>query len=73
MWHPGHLPLRDHTRVLLNMHRFDTSVPHLITRVRCTRIIVTLDIVSKVLHILRVTHLDYPSCDRLRTVSKDEL
>ena len=33
---------------------------------------VTLDIVSNVLRIPRVEHLDYPSCDRLRTVSKDE-
>ena len=35
--------------------------------------VVTLDIVSEVLHIPRVAHPDYPSCDRLRTVSKDEL
>ena len=34
---------------------------------------VTSDIVSEVLHVPRVTHPDYPSCDRLRTVSKDEL
>ena len=34
---------------------------------------VTPDIVSDVLHILRVAHLGYPSCDRLKNVSKDEL
>ena len=34
---------------------------------------VTKDIVSKVLRIPRVMHPDYPGCDRLRTVSKDEL
>ena len=34
---------------------------------------VTSDIVSDVLHVLRVTRLDYPGYDRLRTVSKDEL
>ena len=34
---------------------------------------VTLDIVSEVLHILRVTNPNYPGCERLRTVSKDEL
>ena len=34
---------------------------------------VTLDNVSEVLHVPRVTHPDYPSCERLRTVSKDEL
>ena len=37
------------------------------------RIVVTLDIVSEVLHVPRVAHLDYPSCVRLRTMSKDEL
>ena len=34
---------------------------------------VTLDIVSNVLRVLRVEHSDYPGCDRLRTVSKDDL
>ena len=34
---------------------------------------VTLDIVSKVLHVSRETHPDYPGCDLLRTVSKDGL
>ena len=34
---------------------------------------VTPDIVSDVLRILRVEHLDYPGYDRLRTVSKDKL
>ena len=34
---------------------------------------VTPDIVSNVLHVPRVEHPDYPSCDRLRTMSKDEL
>ena len=34
---------------------------------------VTLDIVSNVLHVPRVVHPNYPSCDRLKTVSKDEL
>ena len=34
---------------------------------------VTSDIVSEVLHVPRVTHPDYPSCDHLRTMSKDEL
>ena len=53
------------------MHRFDTSVPHFITRVR--DIVVTQNIVSEVLHVPRVAHLDYPSCDHLRIVSKDKL
>ena len=55
------------------MHRFDTSVPHFFSHVRGIRIVVTSDIVSKVLHVPRVAHPDYPDCNRLRTVSKDEL
>jgi len=35
--------------------------------------VVTSEIVSKVLHMPRVVHLDYPGCARLRTVFKDEL
>ena len=34
---------------------------------------VTPDIVSDMLRVPRVEHPDYPSCDRLRTMSKDEL
>ena len=55
------------------MYRFDTSVPHFITCIRGTRILVTSDIVSEVLHVPRVAHLNYPSCNLLRIVSKDEL
>ena len=55
------------------MHGLDTSVPLFHTRIRGTRIVVTQDIVSEVLHVLRVEHPDYPSCERLRTVSKDEM
>ena len=32
---------------------------------------VTSNIVSDVLHVLRVEHLDYPGYDRLKNVSKD--
>ena len=35
--------------------------------------VVTLDIISEVLHVPRVAYLDYLDCDRLRTVSKDKL
>ena len=45
----------------------------IITHVRGTHIVVTLNIVSKVLHVPRVAHPDYPSYDRLRIMSKDEL
>ena len=55
------------------MHEFDISVPHFFSHIRGMRIIVTLDIVSEVLHVPRVAHPDYPGCNRLRTVSKDEL
>ena len=54
------------------MHGFDFSVPLFITRVRGMRIVVTPDIVSNVLRVPRVEYLDYPGCDRLKTVSKDE-
>ena len=55
------------------MHEFDTSVPHFFSHVRGTRIVVALKIVPEVLHIPRVAIPDYPGCDYLRTVSKDEL
>ena len=56
-----------------NMHEFDSSVPHFFTCVCGTRIVVTLDLISEVLHVPRIVYLDYPGCDHLKTVSKDEL
>ena len=56
-----------------NMHGFDYLVPLFVTRIRGTHIVVTPDIVSDVLRVLRVEHLDYPSVEHLRTVSKDEI
>ena len=35
--------------------------------------VVTPNIISEVLHVPRVAHPDYPGCERLQTVSKDEL
>ena len=55
------------------MHGFDFSVPLFITCVRGTCIVVTPDIVSDMLCVPRVKHPDYLNCDRLKTVSKDEL
>ncbi|XP_065638772.1 uncharacterized protein LOC136071416 [Quercus suber] len=55
------------------MHRFDYLVPLFVTHIRGTRIVVILNIVSDVLHVSRVEHPDYPGCERLRIVSKDEL
>ena len=56
-----------------NMHGFDYFIPQFVTHIRGIRMVVTLHIVSEVLHILRVAHPNYPGCERLRTVSKDEL
>ena len=55
------------------MHGFNYSIPHFITRVRGTRIVVTLNFISKVLHILKVEFDDYLGREHLRTMSKDEL
>ena len=55
------------------MHRFDYSVPQFITRIQGMRVVVTSNLISKVLHVPKVEFADYPSCDRLRTMSKDEL
>ena len=55
------------------MHGFDHYVPHFVTRIRGSCIVVTPDLISEVLHIPRVEFADYPGCDRLRTVSKDKL
>jgi len=56
-----------------NMHGFDYSVPYFITRVRGTRIVVTLQIVADVLRVPRVEFPNYPSCECLRIVSKEEI
>ena len=56
-----------------NMHEFDYLVAYFVTRVRGTRIIVTLDHISEVLHVPRIEFADYPSCEHLRIMSKDEL
>ena len=55
------------------MHGFDYSIPQFSTRVRGIHMVVTLEIVSKVLHVPSVAHLDYLGCQRLKTMSKDEL
>ena len=56
-----------------NMHGFDYSTPLFITCVQGVRMVVTPAIIAEVLHVSRVAHPDYPSSERLRTVSKDEL
>ena len=55
------------------MHEIDRSVPLFFTHVQGTRIPVTPQLVADVLHVPRIEFPDYPSCERLRTVSRDEL
>ena len=56
-----------------NMHGFDTSIPQFVTCVQGMHIVVTPDLISEVLHVPKVVHPDYPGCNRLRAMSKDEL
>ena len=56
-----------------NIHGINTSMPQFVTTFRSTRIVVTPDLTSEVLCVLRVAHPDYPNCDRLQTVSRDKL
>ena len=55
------------------MHEIDRSVSLFFTCVRDTRIPVTPQLVADMLRVPRVEFPDYPSCEHLRTVSKDEL
>ena len=55
------------------MYGIDSSVPLFHTRIRGTRIVVTPELVSDVLHVPRVEFPDYLGCERLRTVSKNEM
>ena len=55
------------------MHEIDHSVPLFFTRVRGTHIPITSQLVADMLWVPRIEFPDYPSYERLRTVSKDEL
>ena len=55
------------------MHGIDRSVSLFFTHVRGTRIPVTPQLIADVLRVPRIEFPDYPSYERLRTVSKDEL
>ena len=55
------------------MHGIDSSVPLFFTHIRGTHISVTPQLVMDMLRVSRVEFPNYPSCERLRTVSKDEL
>ena len=55
------------------MHGIDQLLPLFFTRVRGTRIPITPQLVADVLRVPRIEFSDYPNCERLRTVSRDEL
>ena len=55
------------------MHGIDRLVPLFFTRIRGTHIPITPQLVAEVLRVPRIEFPDYPSCERLRTMSKDEL
>ena len=55
------------------MHRIDHSVPLFFTRVQGTRIPITPQLVADVLQVPRIEFPNYPSYERLRTVSRGEL
>ena len=56
-----------------NMHGIDLSVPLFFTCVRGMCIPVTSQLVADVLSVPKIEFPDYPSCEHLRTVSRDEL
>ena len=55
------------------MHGINRSRPLFFTRVQGMRIPITLQLVADVFRVPRIEFTDYPSCERLRTVSRDEL
>ena len=55
-----------------NMHGIDRSVPLFFTRVRGKRILITPQLVTNVLRVPRIEFPNYPSCECLRPVSRDE-
>ena len=55
------------------MHGIDRSVPLFFTHVRGTCIPITPQLVADVHRVPRIEFPNYPSCERLRTVSRDEL
>ena len=55
------------------MRGFDSSIPRFLISVRGMCTVFTLELISDVLHIPRVSHPNYPGRPHLRTVSKDKL
>ena len=56
-----------------NIHNIHTSVPCFTTVFQGTLIVVTLELIFKVLHVPTVDHPNYPSHPRLYSISQDEL
>ena len=56
-----------------NMHGIDRSVPLFFTHIWGMRIPITPQLVADVLHVPMIEFPNYPSCEHLRTVSRDEL
>ena len=54
------------------MHAINTFVLQFTTIFIGTSIVVTLDFISKVQHVPRVAHLNYPSHPRLRNIPRDK-
>ena len=54
------------------MHGIDRSVPLFFTRIRGMRVPITTQLVVDVLRVSRIEFPNYPGCERLRTVSRDE-
>ena len=73
MWVPVTCPLVLIQEFYSNMHEIDRLVPLFFTRIRGTRIPIIPQLVADVLRVPRIEFPDYPSCERLWTVSKDEL
>ena len=55
------------------MHGINRLVPLFFTRVRGTCIPITPQLVADVLRVPRIEFPNYPSCEHLRTVSRNEL
>ena len=55
------------------MHEIDRLVPLFFIYVQGMHILVTPQLVTDVLQVPRIEFPDYPSCECLQTVSKDEL
>ena len=56
-----------------NMHEIDRSVPLFFTHIHGTHIPVTPQLVADVLRVPRIEFPNYPGCEHLRNVSRDEL